>query len=328
MLVKTLRQIKMRVTLFFMGCLMSLGVFGQDYFTLVGNAEDEYVAKRYAASVNFYKQAFKIANNNRYDMYGAACSAALAGQKQLSIQWLRQAFKNGYLNIQHVKEDSDLGALHNLNEWKLLISEMQKKVDLLEANYDKPLQRRLIKIFDDDQKYRLQSEEIGRIHGFDSKEMTALWETIEKTDSINLINVKEILDSAGWVGEDVVGPKANSALFLVIQHADLETQQKYLPLMREAVKMKKAQPNVLALLEDRVALGEKRLQIYGSQIGEDSTGQAYVLPLADPDNVDVRRAEVGLGPLKLYVKGWGIIWKPSEYKAQLPSLMRREGIND
>lgn len=73
--------------------------------------------------------------------------------------------------------------------------------------------------------------------------------------------------------------------------------------MRQAVK---AQPSVLSLLEDRVALGEKRRQTYGSQIGEDSAGTSYVLPLADPDNVDARRASAGLGPLADCVKRWGI----------------------
>ena len=96
--------------------------------------------------------------------------------------------------------------------------------------------------------------------------------------------------------------------------------------MREAVKHKKAEPSQLALLEDRVALGEKRSQIYGSQIGEDSLGTSYVLPLVDPDSVDKRRAEVGLGPLADYTKRWGIKWDVIEYKKQLPLVREKEGI--
>ncbi len=141
-----------------------------------------------------------------------------------------------------------------------------------------------------------------------------------------MLNVKAILDQYGWVGEDKVGPQANTTLFLVIQHADLATQQTYLPMMRKAVADKKAEPSALALLEDRVALGEKRRQTYGSQIGEDSTGTAYVLPLADPDNVDKRRAEVGLTPLAEYVKHWGIKWDVDDYKKQLPAIEKLEGI--
>ena len=91
---------------------------------------------------------------------------------------------------------------------------------------------------------------------------------------------------------------------------------------REAVKASRAQPSVLALLEDRIALGEKC-----HKIGKDGTGKGYVFPLADPDNVDTRRANMGLAPLRLYVKRWGTI-SNSEYKLQLPLLMKNEGIEE
>jgi hypothetical protein len=122
------------------------------------------------------------------------------------------------------------------------------------------------------------------------------------------------------VGPGTVGGQANMTFFLVIQHADLATQQKYLPMMREAVARGDAEKPNLALLEDRVALGEGRKQLYGSQIGtDDSTGRNYVLPLEEPDNVDARRAEMGLGPLADYVKRWGIVWDPAEYKKNIGS---------
>ena len=68
---------------------------------------------------------------------------------------------------------------------------------------------------------------------------------------------------------------------MVIQHADLKTQQKYLPIMRDAVSKGKANVGSLALLEDRVALGMGKSQIYGSQIMQDATGK-YLQPLIDP----------------------------------------------
>src|SRR5204863_263625 len=82
----------------------------------------------------------------------------------------------------------------------------------------------------------------------------ALWATIKEKDAANLTKVAKILDTQGWVGPETIGRKANSALFLVVQHADHATQMKYLPMMREAVKNGKAAGSSLALLEDRVAL--------------------------------------------------------------------------
>lgn len=123
------------------------------------------------------------------------------------------------------------------------------------------------------------------------------------------------------MGADVVGGQGNSTLFLVIQHADQATQEKYLPMMREAVKNGKAQGSSLALLEDRVALGQGKRQIYGSQIGRDPETQIYFIsPLEDPDNVDKRRAEVGLQSLADYASRWQITWDVEQYKKDLPQL--------
>ena len=145
--------------------------------------------------------------------------------------------------------------------------------------------------------------------------------TILYNDSINLIKVTKILDEKGWVGNDKVGKRASQALFLVIQHSDLKTQEKYLPMMRDAVKKGNANAGALALLEDRVALGQGKKQIYGSQINRyQETDRYYVAPLEDPENVDKRRKEVGLGDLSDYVKQWNIVWNIEEYKKQLPEF--------
>jgi hypothetical protein len=148
---------------------------------------------------------------------------------------------------------------------------------------------------------------------------------MDKIDSSNLIAVTKILDEHGWLGPDSVGDAGSIALFAVIQHADHATQERYLPMMRAAVAKRNAEPSDLALLEDRVALGQGKKQIYGSQIGQDNdTGEYYVRPLEDPDHVDERRASVGLGTLAEYVGIWGLIWDAAAYKADLPALEARE----
>ena len=127
------------------------------------------------------------------------------------------------------------------------------------------------------------------------------------------------------LGSDVIGSNGNFTLFLVIQHADLETQEQYLPMMREAVKNKKASAYHLALLGDRVALLRGKKQIYGSQVARDKeTNAFYILPLLDPYNVDKRRAEVGLQPLAEYVKEWQIKWDVEQYKKDLPAIEAKE----
>ncbi|RCU42090.1 hypothetical protein EIZ47_10955 [Chryseobacterium lacus] len=299
--------------------------FGQTYKSIVAEADAFYNNKEYKKSVEKYKEAFKLEQKSGNDFYNAGCSASLLGDKKLAFKWLNLALKNGWSNVRHLKSDADLTTLHTNKKWEKLVSEMQLIVDKREANYDKPLQAKLIAIFEDDQQIRREYISAEKEFGRESRQVDSLGKIMMYKDSINLIKVTEILDKYGWVGADKVGGQANQTLFLVIQHSDLKTQQKYLPMMREAVKNKNASGSALALLEDRVALGEGKRQIYGSQIGYDNvTNKSYVLPLDDPDNVDKRRAEVGLGLLADYVKRWDIIWNVEEYKKQLPELEEKQ----
>ena len=296
-------------------------IFAQNYKSIAAKAETHYRNKEFAQSVAVYKEAFALEQKSPGDLYNAACSAALAGDTGQAFQWLNLAVQNGWTNVRHLKSDADLETLRGSERWETLVAAMQKETDRIEANYDKPLQAELLAIFDEDQKYRKQISDIQKQYGHDSPEMQELWKIIAEKDSINLLKVGSILDKHGWVGPDKVGRQASQALFLVIQHADLATQQKYLPLVREAVKNKQLNGSSLALLEDRVALREGRKQFYGSQVDRDpDTNTYYVLPLEDPDNVDKRRAEVGLGPLADYVRRWNIEWNAEEYKKKLPEI--------
>ncbi|WP_396147804.1 DUF6624 domain-containing protein [Flavobacterium sp.] len=295
--------------------------FSQNYKSLVSEADALYKNKDYKKSVEKYTEAFKIEQKSGSDFYNAACSAALLGKKNVAFQWLQLALDKGWINVRHLKTDTDLDALHNDKKWLPFVNEMQKIVDVKEANLDKPLQAELLAIYEDDQDIRRTFIKAQKDYGYQSKIVDSLGRIMMQKDSINLIKVTKILDKHGWVGADKVGGQANQTLFLVIQHSDLPTQQKYLPMMREAVKNKNASSSALALLEDRVALGEGKKQIYGSQIGFDKeTNTNYVLPLEDPDTVDQRRASVGLGLLADYVKNWNIVWNVEEYKKQLPEL--------
>lgn len=130
-------------------------------------------------------------------------------------------------------------------------------------------------------------------------------------DSLDLVRVTAIIDSAGWLGPDDVGAKASQALFLVLQHADAKprVQETYLPEMRLAVKEGKARPDELAMFEDRVAVNTGKPQIYGSQIGW-KNDKPFIKPMEDEAHVNERRAAVGLEPLEEYAERFGLDWSP------------------
>lgn len=165
------------------------------------------------------------------------------------------------------------------------------------------LRRELAIVEEADQFFRQDMEHVQQKFGGDSKEMKQLMHSMEEADSLNFIKVSAILEKFGWPGSDDVGLSANTTVFMVIQHANLDQQERYLPLMRKAVKEGKAQASQLALLEDRVALLSHHKQRYGSQVKWNmKTNEYSLLPLEDPQHVDERRKEAGLQPLKDYLK--------------------------
>jgi hypothetical protein len=312
------------ITFFFIVMNISL-MQSQTYKEFVQKADSCYRAKEYKLSVGYYEKAFNIEQKKATDLYNASCSAALLKEDKKAFEWLNLAIDNGYENITYLQNERDLELLHTKKEWEKAIDKLQKELDIIEVNYDKPLQKELLAIYIDDQEIRKDFMKIYTEKGSGHKLVDSIGKIMIYKDSLNLIKISKILDEKGWVGKDVVGAQANQTLFLVIQHADLKAQQKYLPMMREAVKKGNANVRSLALFEDRIALREGRRQIYGSQIATNSiTGKSHISPLEDPDNVDKRRAEVGLGPIADYAKKNGVVWDVETYKKELPELEKIE----
>lgn len=309
--------------------LFSNHIFGQkseNYKGFVTQAENFYKKEQYKESANRYEEAFKTLNGKAYstDRYNAACSYALANDKKKSFYhlfYLAENPKVRYRNLNHITTDTDLMTLHSSEEWNRLINIIEANKLEYEKDFDKDLVSKLDSIYDLDQGYRKQIGEIEKKYGRESMELKTHWKLINKTDSVNLIKIKTILDNRGWLSSNVIGNKGNNTLFLVIQHSDLETQVEYLPMMREAVKLGNANSSSLALLEDRVALRKGGKQIYGSQISRDvETGEYYVSPLIEPENINERRAAVGLGSIEDYIKHWNMTWDIEKHKNRIKKL--------
>lgn len=317
--------------LIILGLLIGNISFGQDqdkYSELVKQADSLYQSKNYKESGEKFSEAFVALGNKGAvnDRYNAACSYALAKEIDSSFVQLFKIADNGnYSNYWHIITDTDLDNLHSDKRWNEVLVKVKSNKDKAEAKLDLPLVAVLDTIYQEDQGLRRQVSEVETQYGRDSEEMQTHIKKIIVKDSLNLIKIQKILDERGWLGPEVVGNQGSSTLFLVIQHSDLPVQEKYLPMMREAVSKGKAEPSALALLEDRVALRQGKRQIYGSQIARDSeTGEYYISPLKDPENVDKRRAEVGLQPLQDYVSGWNIAWDAEKYEKELPALEAKE----
>jgi len=295
---------------------------------LVVEAIKLYESQEYLKAGNKYTEAFKSNENkgSMFDRYNAACCWSLACKPDSAFEQLYKiALKGKFADYEQLINDEDFRNLYSDSRWKEIDKIVKANQEKAEANFDKVLKAKLEKVYAEDQKYRDEISVANEKYGWGSKEADSIEDVLKPkivvTDSINLVIVTGILDKYGWLGVDVVGEIGNSTLWVVIQHSELKIQEIYLPKMREAAKEGKARRDQLALLDDRVALRQGKRQIYGSQIcGDAKTKKAYVCPLEDPDNVNIRRAEVGLESLEQYLMNYNLTWDALQYKKDLPEI--------
>jgi len=165
---------------------------------------------------------------------------------------------------------------------------------------------------DADQKLRVEAMAIAGKHGRDSPEYQTFREKGLEQEKGHIARLVEIVEKYGWPGTSLVGEKAASGAFLVLQHADVELQKRFLPLMRASTEAEDIPSEWLPLLEDRVLLYEGKKQIYGTQITRSPAGTPELWPIADEEHLDERRARVGLEPIADYLKRFGLEYSPKK----------------
>jgi hypothetical protein len=152
-------------------------------------------------------------------------------------------------------------------------------------HYDKALHDELIGMFTRDQQQRTGGK------------------ATDESDQDRTDRLKQIIAKYGWPTFGLVGKDGEDAAWTIAQHSDLDKpfQAKALKLLRRAVADKQASPGNLAYLEDRVAAGNGKPQLYGTQMGCAEDGPRLATPIKDKGQVEQRRRKAGLEPLADYV---------------------------
>ncbi|NJB37226.1 DUF6624 domain-containing protein [Croceivirga sp. JEA036] len=118
---------------------------------------------------------------------------------------------------------------------------------------------------------------------------------MRKIDSINIVEVENIIDKFGYPSKSLVGEPANKAIFYVIQHSN--KINKYLPLIREATKNGDISQTSLAMMEDRNLMEQGLEQIYGTQIKGQANRKGewiyFLWPIKNVDSINVWRKQAG-----------------------------------
>lgn len=152
------------------------------------------------------------------------------------------------------------------------------------------------------------------LYGADSKEAQKYQALYKKNHAINEEKITNLLDSKGWPKKEVIGEQGNWTICNVIQHAENDVRIKYLPMMKEAVLAKQLAPRFLVRAQDRIATEQGQLQIYGGQMKYYPETKSFnVWPVFDPENIDKRRAGIGLEPIAEFLKArFNFYWNLEE----------------
>lgn len=116
----------------------------------------------------------------------------------------------------------------------------------------------------------------------------------------NTERLKEIVGEIGWPTIPAVGRDGSWAAWAIAQHsADVRFQRQALRQIAEAVETRAADPAHYAELHDRIRRNLKLEQIFGmATMAREGVLRFY--PIQDEHDVDVRRAAIGLPPLRVF----------------------------
>lgn len=119
-------------------------------------------------------------------------------------------------------------------------------------------------------------------------------------DEEGTVYLQGLLERYDWIDSKRFGSAVSQHAWLLVQHADDHPDFQALALERmppylESGGIKRSN---YAFLWDRVAVNTGRKQRYGTQpVWECKDGKLELQPLEDPENVDARRAGMGMGTL-------------------------------
>ena len=187
--------------------------------------------------------------------------------------------------------------LASCNQAKKKNSDVKKAVTMAEIDKEQ-LVAMLDTIWRTEQEPITVRDSLGKVHGYESEQFKKQNEIYHKQHNINEMKVLELLEAQGWPDKIIVGEQGHLTICNVLQHSGIEVRKKYIPIMKMAVKEKGLAPRLLARSEDRLATDRGKLQIYGGQIKYYPETKTFnVWPILDPENVDKKRADIGLPPM-------------------------------
>ena len=279
-----------------------------DYIEKVKAGEAALKGADYAECLTHYKTAFDIKQTSYLSIMRAAACAFKANDEVILTTYLDKAFELSWGGAKQVFDNYEEFEFLKSTPFEKLVEEKYQTA-VAASGVNLALMEELETILQTDQEQRGYMREVSEKYGWKSPQMDSLWAIQNYADSVNTQRIEEIIAEYGYPGKALVGEAQASTAFLVIQHADLAIQEKYLPIISKAADEGEVRWSSVALLVDRVRMRKGEKQLYGSQLNTDQeTGKPFFSPIENPHKIDSVRATVGLGPLQDYADHWELKW--------------------
>jgi hypothetical protein len=269
-------------------------------------------AKDCTACMEAYQNAFRRSKHSALSHLRAARCASMCGEALRSDQLVEAAAEINWDETLQIlnspKQFPELAGAPNDNFVEKAKVTATKTAEC--QGIDFGLMHRLAAIREADQWYRANHDSVRSAFGSGSPQHKQFLSEWVHSDSMNMVEIEKLFHAIGYPGKSLVGPRQASTAWLVLQHAPLDKQEKWLPLIAKAADTGECLKADWAYLLDRVRMRKNQPQVYGSQVVRDTSGGWVLHPIEDEANVDARRAAVGLGPLEAYAERCGVSWKP------------------
>ena len=135
---------------------------------------------------------------------------------------------------------------------------------IVDENLDSKLVKLMALIDESDQRYRSVERSLGIKKELNNQDSFQLQKKLDQENLLKIDSLFKIYKK--YIGRSLVGDKFKHVMWLVIQHSDLESQEKYLPIVYEAVKIEDLPIGPLKMLIDRIYSKKYDYQIFGSQM--------------------------------------------------------------
>ncbi len=291
-----------RHILIFYFLALSIIIKAQNFQVIYSASDSAIEAGNYTLAVQLLQGTIAHGENS-FDketaMYNICCVYALEGRTDSAFLCIEKylAFKDRM----DIFYDPDFFNLITDKRWAQLFDRLSKTYFTDHPGYNKKKVYQLSIMQIRDQAWYKAVKVAEKKYGKTSVEAKNIWKKKDYLNQLNIDLLYQMSPNGEFPDSKEIGYDKFETLFLIIQHADLKTQEKFLPEIKKLSERNELSKESFALLSDRVLVREGKMQLFGTQVKTDSTGKSIVCPILNEMNVNTRRKEYGMSTLEDYL---------------------------